>query len=148
MNLELLLPTQRLKDSYRDHVSEFLQRNEELVPFPLSFNHEDFDAFLKRLEDNRIGQGIPEGFVPNTTFWLVLDDKEVVGVSNLRHSLTESLRREGGHIGYGIRPSRRGCGLGKEILRRTLLEASKGGIDKALITCDKSNTASSGVIIA
>jgi predicted acetyltransferase len=83
--------------------------------------------------------------VATSTFFLV-DAGEVVGVSTLRHTLTDKLRREGGHIGYGIRPSVRGRGLGTEILRLMLREAGQRGIDRALLTCSKSNVASSRVI--
>jgi len=93
------------------------------------------------------GLGIPVGFVPHSTFWLVADE-EVVGVSNLRHRLTDSLRIEGGHIGYGIRPSARGRGHGTRILALTLAEAARLGIAKALLTCAKANLASSAVIRA
>ena len=67
----------------------------------------DFDAFLARLNDCAAGIGIPDGFVAHSTFWLVRYDAEVVGVSNIRHTLTPALRQVGGHIGYGIRPSAR-----------------------------------------
>jgi predicted acetyltransferase len=69
-------------------------------------------------------------------------DEQVVGVSNLRHSLTDALRREGGHIGYGIRPSARRRGYATLILRETLKLARKRGIELALVTCDKGNIGS------
>lgn len=62
-------------------------------------------AGFARLAGCERGEGIPPGFVPHSTCWLVDDRDEVVGVANLRHRLTERLRVEGGHIGYGVRPS-------------------------------------------
>ena len=53
-----------------------------LVPFTLSFDHTDFDKFLTKLDDCYRGVGIPNGFVPHSTFWLVRGGNEVVGVSN------------------------------------------------------------------
>ena len=88
-----------------------------------------------------------DGFVPHSTFWLVRGGSEVVGVSNLRHALIPKLLREGGHIGYGIRPSARGQGLGNEILRLTLGRAVAMGLQEALVTCDKANVASARVIV-
>ena len=82
---------------------------EALVPFPLAFENEDFSAFLGKLSACARGEGIPEGFVPHSTYWLVRDGSEVIGVSNLRHRLTKALRFEGGHIGYGVRPTARRC---------------------------------------
>jgi predicted acetyltransferase len=136
-----------LKESYRSLVSEFLDRGEDLVPFPLSFPSDDFDAFIERLSACSRGEGLPEGFVPHTTYWLVRDEVEVVGVSNLRHSLTDHLRHEGGHIGYGVRPSARRSGFATVLLRCTLEKAREKGIKEALVTCDKSNVASARTII-
>jgi len=135
------------KDSYRALVAEFAARGEPFVPFPLGFPHDNFEALLAQLAGCDRGIGIPEGFVPHSTFWLV-DDGEVVGVSNLRHRLTDSLRIEGGHIGYGVRPSARGRGHGTRILALTLPEAAKLGIAQALLTCAKANLASGAVIRA
>lgn len=133
-------------ESYTSLVREFVERGEDLIPFPLQFEHHDFDAFLRGLEGCRRGEGLAEGFVANSTFWLVADD-EVVAVSNLRHELTDSLRREGGHIGYGVRPSARGRGHATTLLRHTLEEARALGIREVLLTCSKENEPSARTII-
>jgi len=117
------------------------------VPFPLSFDHQDFPKFLDRLYACSRGEGLPPGFVAHSTYWHVLGGSTVVGVSNLRHQLTDSLRRDGGNIGYGIRPSARGNGYATELLRRTLTRAAEMGLPKVLLVCDKSNEPSARVIV-
>lgn len=139
-------PHSGLQDSYRGLVQEFLDRGEQLVPFPLAFANGDFPAFLASLQDCSIGEGPATGFVPHSTHWLV-DNGEVVAVSNLRHRLTDALRREGGNIGYGVRPSARRRGFATEILRRTLQQARELGLAEALITCGKENVASVKTIL-
>ena len=106
---------------------------------------EQFKDWLKGKQADAEQQGIVDGWkVPSTTYWLYVDGKPA-GLGNLRHMLTEGLRKAGGNIGYGIRPSMRGRGYGKELLR-LLLEKAKGfGIDKALITIHKDNDASIAV---
>jgi predicted acetyltransferase len=143
----LVRPAMEFRESYRALVAEFAARGEPFVPFPLGFPHENFEALLAQLAACAQGIGIPEGFVAHSTFWLV-DDGEVVGVSNLRHRLTDSLRIEGGHIGYGVRPSARGRGHGTRMLALTLAEAARLAIPQALLTCAKENLASSAVIRA
>ncbi|NQT16252.1 MAG: GNAT family N-acetyltransferase [Planctomycetes bacterium] len=144
--LALVRPKLSLSDSYRGLVAEFRENGEKLIPFPLQFPHHDFHALISKLEANSQGVGLPAGFVANTTFWLVRDNSEVMGVSNLRHELTDRLRIEGGHIGYGIRPSQRRRGFGSAILRLTLEEAKNIGLSEVLITCDKKNAASAATI--
>jgi predicted acetyltransferase len=143
----LLAPCKDLEVSYRGLLKELSSRSEQLIPFPLSFPYENFDALITRLDDNARGRGLPDGFVPHSTYWLVADS-EIVGVSNLRHSLTPALRKEGGNIGYGVRPSARRQGYGTELLRCTLLKASELGLSKVLLTCGKGNIGSVNVIAA
>ena len=132
--------------SYRALVREFLVHGEPLIPFTLEFSHADFPAFVERLAACARGEGLPPGFVPHSTWWLVRDGKEVVGVSNLRHALTPKLRVEGGNIGYGVRPSARRRGYATALLRGTLERARAVGLQEALLTCAKNNAASVATI--
>jgi predicted acetyltransferase len=145
--LDLIHPSAHLRDSYRALIAEFVANGDALVPFTLAFENADFDAFMSKLGDCAVGVGVPEGFVAHSTFWLVRDGKEVVGVSNIRHALTPALLREGGSIGYGIRPAVRRQGLGPAILRLSLLRAAALGLTRVLVTCGKQNVASAGVIV-
>jgi predicted acetyltransferase len=139
-------PHAALAQSYSALVREFAAQGEDPIPFPLSFAHDNFDAFLAKLAACERGEQVPEGFVPHTTFWLVDEADQVVAVSNLRHRLTERLRIEGGHIGYGVRPSARRRGHATELLRQTLGAARALGIAEALVTCAKANAGSVATI--
>ena len=55
---------------------------------------------------------------------------------------------QGGHCGYSVRPSVRGKGYAKEMLRQNILNAKVLGIDKMLVTCDSDNYASEKTILA
>jgi predicted acetyltransferase len=144
----LELPRRDLQDSYRSLIAELAAAGERPVPFTLGYPCADFDALLAKCEADARGEGLAEGFVPHTTFWLVSGGHEIVGVSNLRHRLNAKLLREGGHIGYGIRPSARRKGYGREILRQSLRRAAAQGILRALVTCGKGNLGSARIIAA
>jgi predicted acetyltransferase len=146
-SLLLQAPSADLQDSYRSLIAELEAGRERRVPFVLDYPFENFETLLARLRDDANGIDLPEGFVPHSTFWLVRNGKDIVGVSNLRHSLTPYLLREGGNIGYGIRPSARRNGYGREILRQTLPKARALGLSRVLVTCGKANLGSARIIL-
>ena len=143
--MQLILPSREYEQSYREYILEL--GDEERYPFPLDFDHSDFHELLAKLENFRVGKGLPEGFVPASTFWLV-DQGEILGVSNLRHYLNDRIRQAGGHIGLGIRPSKRGQRLGVGLLKRTLEKAYEQGISSVHIHCHKHNRPSARMITA
>ncbi|WP_395771344.1 GNAT family N-acetyltransferase [Arenimonas sp.] len=145
MSAELVRPSTKYQSSYRAYIAEL--GDEERYPFPLDFDHKDFPALLRRLNDIEAGRNLPEGYVPSSTYWLI-EHGELVGVSNLRHILNERIFNAGGHIGMGIRPQARGRGLGNFLLSLTIAEARKRGIAELHIHCYKHNEVSARMIMA
>ncbi len=143
--LALIKPTVEYEKSYRSYIREL--GSSERYPFTLDFEFDDFPALVTQLNNCSRGIGLPDGWVPHTTFWL-LEGEEIVGVSSLRHRMTDHLKRLGGHIGFGVRPSAQGRGIAKELLRRTLDEAGRLGKSEVLMICLKDNVASARVIRA
>jgi len=143
---ELVVPSEQFRDSYSSYIAELEKHGEKRIPFPLRYPHEDFPGLLLRLKNDALGVNQEEWQVPCSTYWLVDEHSKIVGVSNLRHCLNENLKRHGGHIGYGIRPSERNKGYAQTILRETLVKASERDIKEVLVTCNKSNIASAKVI--
>ena len=107
---------------------------------------ETLDDFLQRQLDNANGVNMPPGWVRRTTFWLLDNNDAIAGISHLRHELNDVLRRQGGHIGYYVRPAARGKRLGTSILALTLAEGRKLGIERFLLTVDAENVPSIRVI--
>jgi predicted acetyltransferase len=81
-----------------------------------------------------------------SAFLLVEADGALVGRTSLRFELNEELAREGGHVGYGVRPTYRRRGYATEILRQSLELLRAEGVGRVLVCCDDSNTASARVI--
>jgi predicted acetyltransferase len=146
--LRLERPSKGLESSYRSLVEEIRRAGEPPVPYTLGYPFEQFDALIERLQKDEKGVDLPQNFVPSSTFWLVRDGVQIVGASNLRHRLTPNLSLRGGHIGYGVRPSARNMGYGREILKHMLPAARDLGLSKVLITCGKANVASAKIIAA
>ncbi|KMK74646.1 GNAT family N-acetyltransferase [Alkalihalobacillus pseudalcaliphilus] len=145
--LQLIKPSIRYQESYLDFYQEWKETGEPMVPFVISKDPTHFGEMIDELEKAESGENIYEGWVRNSTFWLVNPNGKVIGAVNIRHQLTEKLFNEGGHIGYGIRPTERKKGYAHIMLQLALVEAGKLGIDKALVVCDETNVASERTII-
>jgi len=135
-----------IEREYLCYLAEIRAAGEEPVPWVLTRPADDFPALVRWYRDQAKGIGLREGWVSHSTFWLAATDGRLLGVSNLRHRLTESLLRFGGHIGYGIRPSQRRKGYATRLLALTLEKAHGIGLTRVLLTCDKDNVASARVI--
>lgn len=144
-SVKLTKPNLKYRESYFHYIQEL--GDEERYPFPLDFDHSNFSAMLKKIDDFEQGKNLPDGYVASSTYWLIQGD-ELVGVANLRHELNESLKKAGGHIGLGIRPSYRGQGLSIQLLNLTLQKAKQKNINPVQIHCYKENTASARMIMA
>lgn len=105
----------------------------------------NFAKFVRRLRALSLNKDLPKGWVPSTTFWLVLGNN-YLGGANIRHRLNKNLKKIGGHIGYEIDAQFRQKGYGTLILKLALRKAKKLGIKKVLVTCDQTNLASKKII--
>ena len=92
-------------------------------------------------------RNLPAGYVGSTSFWLVDDEQQrFLGQIDIRHSLTDSLLRYGGHIGYAVRLGEWNKGYGTLMLSLALPHAKTLGITRCLITCDDDNPGSARVM--
>lgn len=102
---------------------------------------------LRKREDtcNEVGTSVPS----HMYIAVRKCDDRIVGVIDLRHHINHPiLGTWGGHCGYSVRPSERGKGYAKEMLRLNIQNAKSMGIDKLLVTCDVNNIASEKTILA
>ena len=108
---------------------------------------ESYGAWLQHVRAQADIANVSKGLVPDFTyFYLRQEDSRIVGMINLRLYLNDYLRREGGHIGYSIRPSERCKGYGTRMLREALafFQPLVGG--PVFISCSRGNPASAKVI--
>lgn len=145
--LLLTKPTVDLKVEYLSFYEEWLDSGENMIPWVIQKDPSNFVEMIQFLFDNENGINLPEGWVPDSTYWLINEDKRIMGVVNIRHQLREFLLNSGGHIGYGIRPSERRKGFATKLLALSLEKAKELGLRKALVVCDSSNTGSLKTII-
>lgn len=134
------------RDVY-DMLQEIPQEENGFVNGLAGKSFEEYRRWLGRCDEVARGIGLEPWQVPQSTYWLYADGVPV-GYGKVRHRLTDGLRAEGGHIGYAVRPSARGRGCGRLLLKMLLAEARKLGVRKALVTIRVGNAPSLRVALA
>jgi predicted acetyltransferase len=145
--VSLVEPDVTFESSYHDAFREFEAEGRDDALRATS-SHTSFASFVQELHDHAQGRHLPEGWVAGSTLWLVDTGGTFIGQVEIRHRLTEALRLRGGHVGYAIRPSMQRRGYGTRALALALPECVKLGLDRVLVTCDKTNDASRRIIEA
>lgn len=107
-------------------------------------DYHDFEYYLNNLETNEpTNEKVPD----SVYFLLDVERNILLGAVNIRHYLNDHLLKFGGHIGDGVRPSERRKGFATEMIRLSLIECKKLGIQRVLMVCDKTNVGSAKSII-
>ena len=86
-------PTTAVRDSYLEAVGEF-EAAQEWSADEAKNVRDDFDGWVERLKNKALGRDLPEGYVPESVFWLIDGDK-YIGRIGVRHVLTENLKKFG-----------------------------------------------------
>jgi predicted acetyltransferase len=136
---ELIPSFVRMRDAFMAAgEDEWRHRGEEIA-------HTDPAAYVDLMTERSKGRDIAEGYVRADEFW-ILEDGEVVGGFNVRHTLTEELKKIGGHIGYHTHPAHRRRGIATFALQSALNVLQHLGVAEARIVCLNDNEASIALI--
>ncbi|MGE8203910.1 GNAT family N-acetyltransferase [Heyndrickxia sp. NPDC080065] len=143
--MKLVKPTLQYREQIMAYRQAFINIREQ-PHGSCSLQHFDsFDKWLEKVKIQETGENLPPNRVPSTQF-LSIENGKLIGLINIRHRLTPELLLESGHIGYSVHPDERRKGYATEQLRLSLFEAKKLGLEKVLITCDKTNIGSAKTI--
>jgi predicted acetyltransferase len=146
--LSLLRPGESHREQALEFIAEFrAQGSTPNGSAGLDNYLEDYPGWLEKLAREGDEAALPPGKVGADTYFAVRnEDSLIAGMISIRRKLNDYLYRRGGHIGYCVRPSERRKGCATEMLRLGLLRCRELGLDRALITCDKTNIPSARVI--
>ena len=149
MSLKLVKPNKKYLPSVYEAIEEYKADCSKFdlssVKAMIAAADNDFAEYFDMVEKNSRGMDLKPGYVPNTVYWLINDDK-YIGTFDLRHGLTPNLKQIGGHIAYEIRPSERRKNYACKGLELCLQKAREMKIEQVLVTCDDENVASYGVM--
>lgn len=132
--------------AYGLYITEWENTGEKIVPYASRRDGASFSDIMERWNFSETDGMYEKGFVPATLYFMVDEKQTIVGAIHLRHELNPYLKKVGGHIGYGIKPSCRHKGYGVKMLKLMLDEIEPYGINKVLVTCDDDNIASARTI--
>lgn len=140
MKLRLVKLEIRYRPLLENMMEEWYASGEKIVPYTIRrLDYRDFNFYMENLDIREE----TEKWVPDhTLFCLDEDTNQFVGAVNIRHKLNSGLLLDGGHIGDGVRPSRRREGIATRMIALALEECRKLGITRVLMVCDKDNIGS------
>ncbi|HCW52397.1 MAG TPA: GNAT family N-acetyltransferase [Clostridium sp.] len=146
--IELVQVCEKYKREIIDYKREFEINNDSLHGTACIQNYENFESWLKKVQEHLKEETITDGFVPATTYMAIRkEDGRLIGMIDIRHRLNDYLFHFGGNIGYSIRRSERRKGYATEMLKLALEKCREINMDKVLITCDKENIGSAKTIL-
>ena len=148
--MRLVFPDIIYKDRAIEYIKEFYDYGSEIHgsgSLDRFLRESTYENWLKKVIADMDIANISESKVPALTYFYVREeDEKIVGIVNIRLALNDFLRNEGGHIGYSIRPTERRKHYATQMLSAALRVCDIIGIKEVLISCDKANAASAGVI--
>ena len=144
--LELQFPNQSHKEMHEDVIAELERYSVDFLHPASTFTYRDDNYWEFVEKTTQTSQWKIEWLVPADTYFAVEDDG-IIWAIQLRHHIDHpNLEYRWGHIGYWVRPSKRGNGYATKMLHLVLDRAREILLDKVLITCDINNIWSNKVI--
>lgn len=147
-DLFLIKPSRELAEDIWKYRQEYLDYGEAHINGSCGLARcDNFERWLElvlAIEKARFRNGVHA----STFFSVRKTDNKLIGSIQLRHDLTPLLAEHGGHIGYGIRPSERKKGYGKQQLLLILPVARHLQLQQVMITCDADNIPSNRIILS
>ena len=124
-------------DRYINLYNEFIKNNSDLVPDVLELpcrNINDYEKILNEIEKRKIGNHEDTEWYKNAYYYLIFDEKEIIGLGCIRCELTKLGSDVWGNIAIGVRPTQRKKGYATKIIKLLLEECKRLGM-KEVIAC-------------
>jgi len=145
MHMELVGPDKKYEASFLDACQEYREDPASMDQREARVDPGTFDTYLSERQVLAQGTHLAPGQIRTDTYWAV-EDGAYVGTVKVRPVLTPAFERLGGHVSYLVRPSKRGLGYAKAMLRLALRRLHNAGVTTAIVTVTRDNIASQRVV--
>lgn len=145
-HMVLVEPSMDLEGQFHRLTEDYRKAGEQLYTNLSDIHGMAFDLYIKNLQRECLEQKDSPGTAPCSVFWMISPQKDICGISRLKHFLTPETEFEGGHVGFDVPPSLRRHGYGTILLRLTCERAAELNIHRLLVTCAWDNFGAIGVI--
>ena len=148
-SIKLILPNEAMEKAAIEFKQEFFDYSETVINGDFKWGGmKSYVEWLKMTKDSVYEKTCnPKWGVISTFFAIREDDNKIIGIANLRHTLTDKFINSG-HIGYSVRPTERKKGYATEILKQLLIYATEQGLREVMLVCNGDNIGSIKTIIA
>ncbi len=146
--IRLIVPTAAMEAQVTAFKQSFFDAGEQVISggYKLDQARYSYADWLAILESNRSAETADPKFGVSETFLAENEEKELVGIINIRYELTP-FYKDSGHIGYSVVPQHRRKGYATEMLRNVLELARQRGMTEVMLVCMADNTASKQTIL-
>jgi len=139
----LVVPNEMMESDAIDFKQEFFNNSETAINGDFKWGGmSSYTDWLKMIKDSQFNETCnPKWGIISTFFAVRKSDNRVIGIANLRHTLTEKFINSG-HIGYSVRPTERRKGYATEILKQLIIYAKEQGMCSLELVCYDDNVGS------
>ena len=130
------------ENEYLEYILEWEKANETNIPGASDRKGRSINEMIEKWKANESRHMYQEGKGPSTLYFLTENDRIIIGSLDFRYELNEQLLVHGGHIGYGVRPTRRREGNCSLMLKTFIETIRDKNISRVLLTGDVSNIGS------
>lgn len=148
--MKFVLPGSEYEEQAKDYIREFQKYQSNLIgcrELDQYLQERTYEEWVEKVMDDLDMAGITKGKIPSFTYFYVRDEGDrIIGMVNIRLTLNDFWQKEGGHIGYSIRPTERRKQYATNLLKEALEFCKVIGLEEVVLSCTKSNIASAKVI--
>lgn len=141
--MELRKPTLVDKEKLLEYIKEHYDNGEMNINASNGMTTTEYQKWLSKLKDDENGKNTEWGI---SETYILVDENKVLGMINIRYTLSNEMAEIYGHIGYGVRPSERRKGLATYMLKEALVKCKQREMTEVILGCYEDNLGSSKTI--